>query len=69
VLKDVSDGEIVGKDRPDQRERGSRDSHKPGDTGPSSGIGEPFGRNSRRLPGGDQPERNTPSQKVIRGQG
>jgi hypothetical protein len=40
VFKDVGDGEIVGKDRPDESKRGPGDGHEPRNSSPASGIGQ-----------------------------
>ena len=41
VLKDVGDGKIVGKDRPDQSKGGRGDGNKAGDSSPARSIGKP----------------------------
>ena len=68
MLQDVGDGEVVGKDRPDEGERGGGDGQKAGDSGPARGIGQPFRGDAGRLPDGNEPQGQRSSQKVVGGQ-
>jgi hypothetical protein len=69
VLKDVGDGEVVGKDRPEESKDCGADGNETGDSGATGGVCEALGRYGRGLTGGEQTQGQNAGQKIVSSEG